>query len=307
MSFLKKIFGFEKEHACLAINDAYLEGLQFKQNGDKTELIGINKVTLEEGVVEHGFIKNESKFQIAVANLFSDAQPQPIKAKHLYINIPFEQIYPFVQTFSTHSKEEHMQNSLMSLVESQAPFRVDELMVDFDKKVSSKRISYCALAYPKNWKRAVHEACTEIGFEEFHFIPESAAQLSLAQSIGTDHYALLSWQEGRVFLSLFFDNLLFDSFALKSSFNQKQKDPAPLIDECKKAFEDFEDNFKETIQQYYFASFPDFLRKPLKNTAENEKWNAVFLKESENNISEIISAEDYSTTLVGLALKLLEK
>ncbi len=306
-SFLKSLFGSEKEHACLVINDAYLEGLQFKQNGGKIELVGINKVALEEGVVEHGAIKNESGFQSAVSQLFSDAQPQPIKAKHLYINIPFEQIYPFVQTFSTHSKEEHMKNSLMSLVESQAPFQEDELMVDFDKTESSKRISYCALVYPKNWKRTVHESCTEMGFEELHFIPESVAQLSLAQPIETDHYALLSWQDGRIFFSLFFDSLLFDSFALKSAFDQNHKDPALLVDECKKAIEDFEDSFKKSIQQYYFASFPSSLRAPLQKVADNENWNDVFLKETENQISQIIPEENYSTTLVGMAFRLLKK
>ena len=290
----------------MVINDAYLEAVQFTQSDGRFELVGLNRISLEKGVIERGAIKHETAFQQSVQTLFSEAVPQPIKAKHLYINIPFSQVYPFIKTFPHHSKEEYRKSGLMELVEGEVPFNLDELEVDYDQKENTKEFVYQVCAYSKTWCRAIHEACSEMGFEEFHFIPEPVAQMVLSDESETDHYALFSWQEGSTTLSLFYNGLLYDTFVLKTVLEKDSQEANGLLSESQKVFENFEMNMKESVGHCYFAGFPSTTKKVLKDTFEDH-YPTTYLKESEHTLSSIIPVDNYSTTLVGLALNLLKK
>ncbi len=305
MSFLKKLFGSSKEHACLAIHDDLLEAFQFRPSGDSFELAGANRLPLEKGIVEEGVVKRETAFRQIVRMLFSQAEPHPIRAKHLYVNIPFSQTYPFIETFSLHSKKEHREKGLREFVEAHAPFALGRLTVDTYEKETPKGFICQACAYPKLWAHAVHKACSEMDFGKLHFISEPAAQTALADIPELSHYALFSRQDGMVFLSLFYYGLLYDTFPMETVLEKGGKGADGLLAESKKEFDSFKKNLEASIDHCYFAGLPSAAEKSLKAGFE-AICPITFLEEADHSLSSILPEEDYSTTLIGLALNLLK-
>lgn len=301
-SFSKLFGGGKKDHAALAIHDGFLEALYVRQKGKEKELVGVNHVDLEPGIIEKGAIKNESKFQEALETLLMEAEPNPIQLKKLFINIPFEQVYPFVKVFSKHAKEDHMKESMEDLVRTHAPFSLEELEVDY-KKQSGDKIVYGALACAKAWRGMVKEACSELGFSDLHFYPEPLAHLGLSKLFISGNFSLLSWHNGQVFASLFYDNLLYDTFPLKAD----AEDPKTLVDDYQKSNQDFKENFNSEIQDIYLSGFPSDLRKKLMSALSKEGLNPTFLSENDTHVADLVPMDKYSPALVGLAMRSLMK
>ena len=303
MSFISKIFGSKnKKHASLVINDAYLEVVQLAGGRNNPELIGINRIKLEDGVVVGGEIRQESAFQDALQQLFKEALPNSIQPENLCINIPFEQIYSFVKSFSKHTSEDLMLSEIEGLLKNEAPFNLDELERDYQKKVVENKVYYGVTAYPKRWKKITKEACNELGFNTLHFFTEPEAQLSLANTVPEGDFVLFSWLNGKPYLSVFYHGLLYDSYFMKDF----DKSVEVLIKELKKESQNFENKFSEPIKLVYFAGFPQSMRSDLKSLFDSEELLVTYLCEAETFLSSIIPVEEYSTSLVGLAMKAFE-
>ena len=99
--------------------------------------------------------------------------------------------------------------------------------------------------YPKRWKNLIRDACGEMGFKDVHFVPEPLAQINLAETLPEGHFVLFSWQEGGMFLSLFYHGLLYDSFAMKASSDA----PEAIL----KEFRDAQNNFENSLNQKIYG------------------------------------------------------
>lgn len=299
-----KLLGGKKNSAALVIHDDRLEVLQVKGGSGKRELVSVNKEMLEPGIVERGNILNESLFQEALQNLFKNAEPKPVKTKSLYINIPFEQIYPFVKVFSKHSKEEYMQKAILDVIHEQAPFTSDELVCEFkQKKEEGGKINFSATAYTKNWKSTVREACKEIGIDELHFHSEPIAQLGLSKLYIAGCFAMLSWHHGSIYVSLFYDDLLYDCFLLADA--DAAENPEKINEELKKAFDEFKQEFGKLLKELYMVRISPALKSAIKRALKSDKVEVAALEENDTHIASLISPNEYSASLIGLAMRIL--
>lgn len=302
-----KFFGLKKrEHSSLLVHDDRLEIAQFRNEGEAPELLGLNRIELKPGVLERGMILKESDFQVALQKLISGAQPSPIESHHLYINVPFLQLHPFMKSFSKHAKEEYMQSALQDLVKSKSPIPLEELELEYALSTHANRINYGAIAYPKKWVNAVREACTEIGIHDLHFFPEPLAQLGLSQAYIRGNFALFSWQAGQVYLSLFHDDLLYDCFPFKTQLAADGSTDSKLMQEYQKASRHFEDLFKKPIQSFYLVGFPPEVRSRLSALLNEKKFEFCILQKEDTPLKDAILQQGYSATLYGIAMRALK-
>lgn len=278
MSFFKKIFGSSDWRTCLVIQDAYVECAQV----DGTKVVASNRVDLEKGVVENGDIKNTNLFQQALESLFSDID----SSTPLFVSIPSEQVYSFLKVFPSHIKEDYCESGLMEVVQAEAPFPTDELVLDTDRVLAGNQLVCGAVASLKIWRRAVEDVCRSIGFEIEAFVPEPLALAQLVPAEKPLSFALLSGAEGCLTLSLFFGGLLYDSFSTDSG--------ADLIKEAQQAFKNFQQHFKEPVHSLYAADVSSDLQKSFEVAFPDYSIDTLQLAEK--------SLSDLSPILAGLVL-----
>lgn len=298
ISFISKIFGSKnKKYTSLVINDRYLEVAQLSGSVNQPTLISINRVALEDGIIKGGEIRQESVFQEILQKLFEEAMPNPIKQENLYINIPFEQIYPFVKSFSKHSSEELIQSGLDEFLKNKVPFNFNDLDRDYERKEDDKRIYSSVVAYPKRSRKIIKEVCNELGFKKLHFFTEPFAQMSISEFNQESNFALFSWLNEKSYLSVFYHGLLYDSYLLNSD---------DLMSEFKKEVQNFDDEFGEFINSIYFVGFPKLKYGDLKKEFDVDGLQITFLRDINLPISDIIPIEKYSFSLIGLVIKSFE-
>ncbi len=302
MSFLKKIFGPKQSNpTSLIIHDHFLEVAQIEVVGSGApRLLGIHRIELDGGIVQRGEIVRESEFQAALQNLFTGAMPSVIQPDHLFINIPFEQLYSFIKVFPSHTSADHMKIGIKEVVQNQSPFEFGDVEVDYSKRTNKKSVYCGALAYPKRWKHLVTEACSELGFKDLHFVAEPIAQTSYLGPERATNFALISWQETEIVLSLILGGLLYDSYLLRERF-EENNDGAFIFDAIVQSEKNLKETFKATIDHLIFANFPQHFRKNIQTLAEKTGKKLVYLKEGDSPVASLIDMEQYSTSLVGLA------
>jgi len=301
MSFLKNIFGPKKTNpTSLVLHDQFLEVAQFEVESAGPKLSGLNRINLDGGIIQRGEIVRESEFQAALQNLFPGAAPNPIRPNHLFVNIPFEQLYSFIRLYPTHTSEDHMKIGVLEMVRNQAPFEFQDVEVDYFRQIS-KRSIYCgALVYPKQWRHLVAEACTEIGFSDLHFVAEPVAQTSFLKPEFAEHFALISWQEGAIVLSLFVGGLLYDSYVLREKF-ETGSDGQFIFSAVETGEQNLKNMFKVELSHLVFSSFPQNVREVIQSLAEKTGKQILYLRQEDSVVTSFINVEQYSTTLVGLA------
>lgn len=307
MSFsIKKLLGLKSDrHASFVLHDQYLEVAELYKKDEMIELKGLNRIALEEGIVEGGEIKSESRFQDSLEKLLLEAAPESIQTKKLYVSIPYLQIYPFVKTFPKHSKEKNMMRGMEQMIQSEAPFPLEDLQIEYSKNEGKKSINYGAVAYPKIWQKMVLEAFREVGISDLHFFPEPLAQLGLSRGYIKGNFVLFSWDSERVHLSVFYDDLLYDSFEMKTHCTEANPNIDALMSEYSEAKKHFEDKFKASIQEYYLVGFPQNVQSGLSNRLSKEKFEYCTLASEDTDLKDVIRDAGYSPTLYGAAMRAL--
>jgi hypothetical protein len=301
-SFISKIFGSKKRNlSVLAIHDDCLEAMFLTREKNGFKLEGANSIFLGKDVMENGDIKSSSLLHEAIEKLLAESKPEPINTESALVNIPFQRLFSFVKVFPAHLGEEDMKADLACIIDKQAPFEANELIINFYKNTDGVKVAYGAIAYPKNWANTIRGACSETGIKNVDFMPEPMIQSEFA-GLGKGNYALFSMDKEKIYLSLFYKGILYDSFALESD----TKDAEAIFGEFIKESDRFYLEFNEKIESINSIGATAAVNEPLMKIFEqnNYKYN-IFDKNK--LLPDFLMSKDFSTTLVGLAMKAIEE
>lgn len=299
-SLLSKIFGSGKKHiASLCINDDCVQIAQISGDLKTPHLLGLNKIVLSKGIVENGEIKLHSEMQNILSELFSCATPQPLSPGKLYIGIPFEQLYPFIRVFPKGAKD-RIKSDMDEAVSSEIPFPLEEVDIIYNTKTEGGKMISSAIAVPKNWEFGIKHVLTESGYIDLEFIPEPNAQLSLSGVSDSGNTILFSFADSRIFVSVFYYGLLYDSYLYK-----KEGGAESLFTEYQNINKDFKNCFGTNIENVCFADYPDEITNEIKKTFSKEKVNIVFIRPENKFFSDLLDS-GYSASLAGIVLMALE-
>jgi len=297
-------FSKDKRSTILVFHSDALQLLQYERVNERYKLLGFNEVKLAEGVVKEGSISDMDAFKSSLADLFSNAKPESIKAKTLYVNIPHHLSYSFVHDFPHHLKRESLQKSMMDKVERHSPIPLEELSFDFAMIEKDHMISYAAYAIPKKWQDRLLKACEAVGVKSIEFVPESFAQIALlaedSPALAGEDFALFSCHRDQVSISIFHSGLLDDSYQIGEFGEDLLVDCSQFLPEFKKAQEEIKAQFGSGLQSIFFAGFNEDQRETIKGQFKPEKASIAFIDGKDSPLSELIPYENLKLILFGL-------
>ena len=296
---LFSFFG-NKQNALLVVHDDAIEVLQFERKDNHLKLLGHNELALNEGVVKEGQILNMEIFKQVLVNLFAQAKPNPIKVNKLYLNIPFQLLYTFVEDFAHKQHEEAMRLSVMNTIKGHFPISVDNLVLDFAFAEKNHKISAGVFASPKKWRDRLRRACKEIGVSELEFVPEPLCHSALLGEQSDADLAIFSLYKNQVYLTLFRNGLIYDSYLASHLEADTSSTCLDCHSEFRKAQKDFEVRFGVTLKNLYFLGFDKSLEKNIRENFDSKNESLNFPEVQKNSLSEFVPPDPTKITLFGL-------
>jgi len=277
-----------------------IQVLQFEQKDNKPRLIGFNELTMEEGIVKDGNIVDTDAFNAILKKLFSEAQPNAIKVKELYVTIPYNLLYTFVEDFSHHSKQKSMEIAMTAKVKDHSPVLLSELSVDYASVNKGHTVSYAAYASPKKWQERLLKAVTKEGVDTIEFVPEPIANMALTGEYITDDFALFSCHNEQVSLSVFHNGLLYDTFYLGGFKSATKVNCTACYNAFKRSQRNFTTQFKKEFIQLFFSGFNKGQTKIIKNYFGEQKNPLQFINGTKSKLNEFLPYETEKAILFGL-------
>jgi hypothetical protein len=304
MSFLDFFKGKKSngDRASLVINDQFLEVLQLRKSGGQMHLMSFNRAVLPAGVVENGMIVNESAFQKALLQLAESAKPQPLSTQKMTVAVPFGQLFSFIKKGNSRSDAEASKKLLTEEIRKESPVSPEEMSLQFYSDSQGHKFTYGAIAWLRSWESAVREALGEIGVQSIEFIPEPLAQWAIAESPSAGNFALGSWQDDKLFLSLFYHNLLYDSFLLECRGKTLNEGLEAYFDQFSEEAKAYLEVWSTPLQTFYLINAPEAARPVIDAMAKKEGLSHSYLDEYKTSLAGQLEAQKYSATLMGLAL-----
>jgi hypothetical protein len=219
-SFLKSLgLGASNNPVMLVVHNTFIMAAQVSIENGSPKLIGFNQVEIESGIIREGKIYDPAVFQELVTKLFKEAQPNAIKTKTALVNIPFELTYPFLKNYSSKTTKEIAKDSMYDYVEKNSPILLKDLSIH-EKTYSNAHFTYGVIGVPKAWEDRMSKILKNVGIKECEFIPEPYLRTSLIKKDLADNFTLFSFHENRVYVSLFHNKVLYDSYFLKFQMSE---------------------------------------------------------------------------------------
>ena len=284
----------------MVFHDHRLTLLQFTGQGEACELLGFNEVELDSGIVENSEIISMDQFQYALSDLFTEAQPNPINATELCTNIPYHLLYTFVEDFSHKSKKSSDEAAMLAKVREHSPIEIEDLSLEYHSREKGHKLSYAAYASPKKWQSRLLKACKKIGVSSINFVPEPLSHIALSPQIDKGDFALFSFHESQVFLSIFHNGLIYDSYFLSDLNDISAETCASCFNEFSNAQEDFYNHFNKKISSLYFVGFDKAHAKMIRDHFENQALPLNFLDGEESPLAKLMPYESKRASLFGL-------
>ncbi len=300
--FLLGLFSFLKQTAktILVLHDDALQVLQFDlKNGDLT-MVAFNELSLIQGTMNKGEIISMDDFKSVLTELFAQAQPKAIRTKKLYMNIPYHLLYTFVEDFSHKASESSLKESILATVGGHCPISIDDLILDFAMTEKEHKISYAAYAFPKKWQQRLIKVCKELGIDSIEFIPEPISHLALNEVSVLEDAALFSSHKEKIYLSLFRNGLLYDSYLLGQFDDNGLMNCDVCLAEFDKAQRAFADQFESEMKSLYFIGFTDENQKNIEKSFKSADNSVIFIDAKHAALSKLIPYEFDKTTLFGI-------
>lgn len=295
-SFLK-----QTQPIVLSLHDDVAQVLQFNRHDNTVDLAGYNEIMLAKGIVVEGNIIDMDAFQFTLTELFSQAKPNSVKGGKLFVNIPHYQLYTFVEDFSSGTKEPFLKESLMTMVKQHSPIPLEELTLEFASAQKGKKLSYAAYGSPVRWQNRLLKACREVGITAIEFVPEPICHKALFPESAEDDLVLFSNQGGRVFLSVFHNGLIYDSYFLTELAEGRPIDCSECFGTVKKTRADFTNHFGSPLSAMSFVGFDEIQKKSIEDHYKTEKNVLSFLDPKHTDgIGKLIPFESKRSTLFGL-------
>lgn len=294
-SFLKKT-----TPAILIFHDHHLTLLQVELDDKGYELIGFNEVELEPGIVQDGKIMSMGQFKDVLVDLFAQAQPHSIKTSELWVNIPFHLLYTFVEDFLHKTKKDSLQKAMLKKVREHSPVPTNELLLSYCSSEKGHKTIFAAYASPKKWQDRLLKACKEVGINTIEYVPEPAAHMALLNEGDEGNFALFSFHEGQIFLSLFYQGLIYDSYFLSNLGGSLDEDCTLCFAEFTKAQEDFLNHFNEEIENLYFVGFKKDHQENIQVYFKEKKIPLIFLNGKSSGLNALMPHESHRASLFGM-------
>ena len=299
-SFLSKIFGPKNKHtALLYFTDDRAEAAEISLDSKSPCVLALNKTDIPKGVVEDGDVKMRSQLRNILNNLFLGARPRAISAKKIYVSIPFKQIYSFVRVFPRGADKDRVKADMDEAVLSEIPFSKEEVDIIFNTRQQEGDLVASAVVIPNDWEFSIKRSLQELGFETIEFIPEPLAHISLYEARETENIVLFSFQDSKIFLSVFYAGVLYDSYLCKQTSNTND-----LFAEFRSAKQNFKNNFNKNIHSICFAGAPDDFAREIEEDFAKYDEKVVFIAPRNKFFTELQDG-GYSLSLSGMAKKSL--
>lgn len=277
-----------------------LQVLQYERDGNENKLLGFNEVSVKRSVVKEGKILDLDQFKLLLTELFSNAMPEAIKTKKLFVSIPQYLLYSFVDDFPPHVTEEYMNRSLMDKVEKFSPVPVGELSFDYAMTANNHGASYAAYAIPKKWQERLLKACKEVDISSIEFVPEPIAVISLMPNVPVYPFALFFSYQGAVSISIFHNGLLYDSYHLGEFGENLLVDCSKCLSEFEQAQKELELKFESNLEKVFFAGFDSNQIKLIKKQFSGKKVSLEFIDGQASSLEKLMPFEASRLILFGL-------
>lgn len=286
--------------AVLVLHDWRITLLQFKSENGVYELIGFNEISLNEGIVERENIINMEEFKNALSDLFSQAKPEAVKANQLWTNIPYDLLFTFVEDFSHKSKQSLDESVMLNRVKEHSPIPAEELSLQYHSVEKGHNVTCSAYASPKKWEDRLLKACKDFGINSIKFIPEPIAHLSLADEKNDGNFALFSCHEERIFLTLFRNGLIHDSYFLSDLDDPSSLDCEVCFAEFQIAQDEFVNRFSSKLESLYFVGFAKNQITAIKKYFKDQDLPLNFLDGKNSGLNSLMPYEPERASLFGL-------
>lgn len=284
----------------MVFHDQGLQLFQFERSRNGFKMLGFNEVSLIEGLVRDGEILNMDAFKDILVGLFSEATPRAIQTKNLHVNVPFELLYTFVQDSSYKSNEDALRTSIMETVRGHFPIDIGDLVLDFDSLKKDRHVSYAVYGSPKKWRERFMKVCKEVGISSVDFIPEPICQMALHEDLMQEDAALFSHHRGEIFISLFHNGLLYDSYLVGEATEDQQTNFSRYRSEFNVAQQDFMGRFNVPIKTIFFVGFEKDQKGVVRKLFDSVSEPLVFLEPKNSKLGQMIPYEIDKSTLFGL-------
>ena len=277
-----------------------LQLLQYSYEDGRYSLVGFNEVLLNGCVSKESSILDMEAFKVSISELFLNAEPQPVKAGRLFINVPHNLLYSFVYDFFHHFKEDSLQKLMMSNIEKVSPVSVDELSFNYVMTDKGHTFSYAAYAVLKKWQDRLLTALKEVGVKSIEFIPEPVAEISLFGEAVLNDFALFSYFRGQIFISVFHNGLLYDSYSLGTFVEDLSADCSGCLREFDRTTKEMESQFGTKLNNVYFIGFTDNQFQFIEKQFESRSESIAFIRSENSVLNDILPYTNDKLILFGL-------
>ncbi|MBN2087197.1 hypothetical protein JW758_02515 [Candidatus Peregrinibacteria bacterium] len=306
-SFLK-LLGLDanKTSSFLIINNNFLIAVQLGNKKGKFVVSGYNEIELDGSVMKEGAIWDTNSFQEVLIKLFKEAKPNSIKTDTIYINIPFEVIYPFLKDFSGNTTEEIAERSIDDIINNNSPIPLSDLSLH-TKFHKNHIFTYGVIAVPKHWENQLLEVCKNVGIKNCKFIPEPYIRTTFKTDDDVNDFTLFSFHKDRVFVSIFHNKILYDSYFLMLSLLEGKPNCPVCFKEFLTGKDDLKNKFSIDIKDVYFIGFPREFHNHIGAFLDSQDLNCNFIDETQSTFNKLFKTELNRATLIGLLQYVLSK
>jgi hypothetical protein len=251
------LFSFLKNNTTTLVSvcSNTLQLVHCRYENDHYEMVGFNEVFLDKDVFKEGNIIDMEAFKLSLSDLFLNAEPESVKTKKIFINIPNSLLYPFVYDFPHHFKGTVLREMLMDNIAKSSPVPTEELTFSYDMSKKGHVVSCSAYAVLKKWQDRLYAAFKGVGVRSIEFVPEPVVQVSLLNKLVMDDFALFSHFRGQISISVFHNGLLYDSYSLGNFVEDLSMNCPGCLREFEKTTKEMEVKFGSKLRKIYFAGF----------------------------------------------------
>jgi len=176
----------------LDISDFSIKIAQFKKRKKGFDLRSINRISLGEGIIEGGEIKNDKKLIEALRKIIGETKGEKIRTKYAVCSLPEQSAFVKILKFPRMELNE-LKEAIRWETEANIPFSLDEVYFDWQVLSSgkNKQIEVLINAVPRRLVDKYLEVLTSAGIQPIVFEIESTATARSLIKEGKDNKPVL--------------------------------------------------------------------------------------------------------------------
>ena len=131
---------FKNKHNAIGINiaDHTIEIAELRKKNSNTEIIKLERIRLEAGIIENGKIKNKKKLTELIKIFFENIKLEYKKDKEIILNLPDSQIYTLIIDLKKCSKKEK-EKLILEQIKKNIPLEQDDILYSYQVLLNNKK------------------------------------------------------------------------------------------------------------------------------------------------------------------------